>query len=105
MKVCLLYQDRDIGRWTDGTYFDAESIQKDLNLNALFQAAGRRLIRENGSVKRIEKEDPWLTDTMRKVLMVPLVSKEEIEYRQAVLKDCARQEETLRALYRTLHEI
>ena len=100
MKVCLLYLDRDTDRWTDGAYFDVESIQKDLNLDVLFQAAGRRLIREDGKVKRVEKEDPWLVDTMRKVLMVPLTSKDEIEYRQAVLKDCARQEETLRALYR-----
>ena len=100
MKVCLLYPDRDIDRWTDGAYFDVESIQKDLNLDVLFQAAGRKLIRENGKVKRVEKEDPWFVDTMRKVLMVPLTSKDEIEYRQAVLKDCSRQEETLRALYR-----
>ena len=100
MKVCLLYRDKDTDRWTDGTYFDAESIQKDLNLNLLFQAAGRRLIRKNGAVERVEKEDPWLTDTMRRVMMVPLTSKEEIEYRQAVLKDCCRREETLRALYR-----
>ncbi len=100
MNVCLLYQDRDRIRWTDGTYFDAESIEKDLNLNALFQAAGRRLIREDGAVVRVEKEDPWLTDTMRKIVMIPLASKEEIEYRQAVLKDFSRQEETLRALYR-----
>ena len=104
MNVCLLYPDRDRNRWTDGTYFDVESIQKDLNLDALFQAAGRRLIREDGAVVRVEKEDPWLTDTMRKVMMIPLDSKEEIEYRQAVLKDVSRQEETLRALYRISSE-
>ena len=104
MKVALLYQDRDMDRWTDGTYFDAESIRKDLNLDVLFHAAGRRLIRENGAVKRVEKEDPWLVDTMRKVMMVPLASKEEIEYRQAVLKDCCRQEDTLRSLYRISDE-
>ena len=104
MKVCLLYPDRDMERCTDGAYFDAESIQKDLNLNVLFQTAGRRLIRENGSVKRVEKEDPWIVDTMRKVMMTPLSSKKEIEYRQSVLKDCSRQEETVRALYRISHE-
>ncbi len=100
MKVCLLYKDRDVDRWTEGMYFDEESILQDLGLKALFQAAGKKLIREGGEVKRVEKEDPWLTDTMKKVMMVPLVTKEEIEYRQAVLKDCFQQEELLLGLYR-----
>ena len=104
MKVCLLYKDRDTERWSEGTYFDEESILQDLGLKALFQAAGKKLIREGGEVKRVDKEDPWLVDTMKKVMMVPLVTKEEIEYRQAVLKDCFQQEELLRGLYRLSDE-
>ncbi len=104
MNVCLLYRDADRERLSEGTYGDADSMIRDLGLRALFQAAGRRLIREDGRVVRVEKEDPYLVETMRTVVMIPLTSAEEIEYRLAIVRDSLRQEDLLRALYRVSAE-
>ena len=100
MRIGLLYRDTDRDRPGDGAYADAENIIRDLGLDTLFRAAGRRLILENGAVKRVEKEDPYLVETMRMVMPVPLASREEIAYRQAILRDAVRQEGLLRELYR-----
>ncbi len=104
MKVCLLYKNRDREWLTDGAYYDTASIIQDLGLNTLFRAAGRQLIREREEVKKEDQEDPFLADTMRKVMMLPLLSAEEIEYRQEILRDCFQQEELLRELYRVSSE-
>ncbi len=100
MRVNLLYRDREAGRMTEGAYDDAENIIRDLGLKTLFEAAGRRLIIEHGEVKRADKEDPFVVETMRRVMMLPLISGEEIGYRQAVMKDTIRHEDMLRGLYR-----
>ncbi|MBP5221980.1 MAG: hypothetical protein J6Z35_02310 [Lachnospiraceae bacterium] len=97
MRVSLLYKDHD--RLGDEAYYDAASIIQDLGLKTLFLAAAKKLIYENGKVKKVEKEDSYLAETMRKVMMIPLSSKEEIEYRQAVMRDGFGQEEMLRGLY------
>lgn len=104
MRVSLLYRDKDRDRMTDGAYYDAASIIRDLGLNALFTAAGRKPVSEHGEIKRLDKEDPYIVETMRKVMMLPLLSREEIEFRQAVIKDCFRQEEPVRELYRISSE-
>ncbi len=98
MKVCLLYKD---GRWAKGErYFDSASIIHDLGLKALFLAAAKRLIYEKGAVKTVEKEDQYLLDTLKAVMTVPLSSKEEIEYRQEIIKDSLDNEDLIRSLYR-----
>ena len=98
MKVCLLYADRE--RVNEKTYFDTASIISDLGLKALFLAASKKLIYENGEVKKSEKEDTYLIDTLRNVMMTPLSTAEEIEYRQSILKDCISHEELTDSLYR-----
>ena len=102
MRVCLLY--RDLDRPGDGTYCDEENMVRDLGLKTLFMTAARRLITENGAVKKVDQEDRYLAETMRKAMMIPLASREEIEYRQAVMRDSFRQEELVRGLYRISSE-
>ena len=97
MKVCLLYADRE--RSTDVTYYDTASIIGDLGLKALFLAGARKLIYEHGEVARVEKEDPFLMETMKSVMMVPLASEEEIRFRQEIVADSIRNAELIRSLY------
>lgn len=97
MKVCLLYISKE--RSDDKPYFDTASIIKDLGLKHLFVSAAKRLIYENGAVKSVEKEDTYLMETLRNVMMVPLHSEEEIIYRQEILKDFIKNEDMVRELY------
>ena len=97
MKVCLLYISKE--RSDDKPYFDTASIIKDLGLKHLFVSAAKRLIYENGAVKSVEKEDTYLMETLRNVMMVPLRSEEEIIYRQEILKDFIKNEDMVRELY------
>ena len=97
MKVCLLYISKE--RSDDKPYFDTASIIKDLGLKHLFVSAAKRLIYENGAVKNVEKEDTYLMETLRNVMMVPLRSEEEIIYRQEILKDFIKNEDMVRELY------
>ncbi len=97
MKVCLLYKDRE--RTNEESYYDTASIIKDLGLKTLFLSAAKKLVYEAGEVKQVEKEDTYLMDTMRAVMMTPLESEAEIRYRQDIIKDCIEHEELIRALY------
>lgn len=103
MKVCLLYEDREWAR--EEKYYDSASIIQDLGLKALFLVASKRLVWENGTVKSVEDEDPYLGDTLRSVMMIPLASKEQIEYRHEVIKDSLKHEKTVRDLYRISCEL
>ncbi|MCR4584149.1 MAG: hypothetical protein K5686_00350 [Lachnospiraceae bacterium] len=103
MKVCLLYEDRE--RSNEISYYDTASIIKDLGLKSLFLAAAKRLVYENGEVKRSEKEDAYLIDTLRSVMMTPLESAEEIQFRQEIVRDCIGHEELIRSLYDISSEV
>lgn len=97
MKVCLLYEDKE--RADSGTYFDTASIIQDLGLKALFLAGAKKLIYDKGEVKRVEPEDPYLVETLKSVMMIPLATKEEIIFRQEIVKDSVRHEDLIRGLY------
>ena len=98
MNVNLLYADTD--RLYSEPYFDGKSIVQDLGLKAMFLAAAKEVIYENGRVNRVGKEDLYIQDTMRRVMLVPLRSEEEIRYRQEALADFLENEELIRELYR-----
>ena len=98
MNVCLLYRDSDVPG--NRPYEDAENIIRDLGLKALIRESSKRLITDGHKILGVEEEDPFIAETMRRVMMIPLSSREEAEYRQAVLKDCVRHEDLIRALYR-----
>ncbi|MBR6256356.1 MAG: hypothetical protein IKR23_03170 [Lachnospiraceae bacterium] len=97
MKVCLLYEDRE--RVNEVTYYDTASIIKDLGLKTLFVSASKKLIYENGAVKKADKEDTYLAETLRNVMMTPLATAEEIKFRQDIIRDCIAHEDMIRELY------
>ena len=103
MKACLLYPDKDFSNTK--SYYDWNSISRDLGLETLFEAASRDVIRKNGRVMYLQKEDPFLAETLQKVMRVPLREKEEILYRQEVLKDCLENEEFIQDLYDFAQEV
>lgn len=103
MNTYLLYQEKD---WVNTVpYYDSSSIVQDLSLHILFRMASRDVIREGEAVKQVTESDPFIQETMRKVMLVPLESSEEIYFRQSVLKDCINNEDFVRDLYKTVTEI
>lgn len=97
MNVNLLYSYKD---WTSiKTYFDWRGIIKDLGLEALFDAAKKDSVVRSSRVVYAEHEDPFLAQTMRRVMSVPLDRKEDVLYRQEILQDCLRKEEFVGKLY------
>ena len=97
MKVCLLYEDRERG--AEKAYYDTESIIQDLGLKALFMAASKEVIYENGEVKKLDAQDLYVADAVRKVMMEPLTTKEQIEFRQAIIKDSLQAKGLIPNLY------
>ena len=97
MNVYLLYPDRE---WNSkGEYYDAKSILQDLNLKTLFSNAGKEVIKNKGKITHINKEDTYISETMRRVMMVPLQTREELVYRHDIIKDCFAREEFIVELY------
>jgi len=97
MNVYLLYKDRE---WAGiKKYYDAKSIVQDLGLKTLYTNAGKDVVFENGSVKNIKDQDAFIYDTMSKVMVAPLISKDEIVYRQEIIKDCLNNEDFIKQLY------
>ena len=103
MKVCLLYPDKEWAK--DDRYYDTTSIIQDLGLKSLFLAAAKKPVYENGKVVKVEKEDAFLQDTIRNVMMIPLTSAEEIRFRQDIIKDGIEHEELIRGLYELCGEV
>ena len=97
MNAYLLYPDRE---WTNaGRYADDRTIIQDLGLKTLFSAAAKEIEKEDGKIKLVREADPFLEDTMKKVMMIPLRTAEEICYRQEILRDCYGDEEFIYGLY------
>lgn len=98
MKVCLLYED--IERNNREKYYDTASIVKDLGLKSVFSAASKKLIYDrNGELQKSDDPDQYLAETLKAVMMTPLYSKEEIDFRQEMIKDCLAHEDLTRSLY------
>ena len=97
MEVRLLYPDRE---WKDsGAYYDSESIIRDLGLSILFQVSSRSQEPKKGAVQRADEADRHLGEMLKKVMMVPLRTEEEIYYRQEILRDCMENKEFIESLY------
>ena len=97
MNSFLLYEQSD--KLMDPQYYDAKSIIQDLGLKALFLAAAKEVIYDEDRVVRIGKEDLYIQDSMRKIMIIPLRTQEEIQFRQEILRDFLENEEVIRSLY------
>lgn len=97
MKAYLLYPQRE---WTSGgRYKDDRTIIQDLGLKTLFSAAAKEIEMDDGKIIKIQEADLFLEETMKKVMMVPLETEEEILYRQEIIRDCYDQEGFICGLY------
>ncbi len=97
MKVRLLYADKD---WKGvSSYYDCDSIVNDLWLTVLFQTATRDQEEREGAVLKAQEADRHLEDVLKKVMLAPLGTPEEIYYRQAVLQDFLGNEDFTKGLY------
>lgn len=83
MDSFLLYQDSS----TEGkkSYAFPRDIIKDLNLDILFKSMAR--------------QDILMAEKIRRVMMIPLTTPEEVLYRQEVIRDFYRQSGVLEELY------
>ena len=83
MEPFLLYQESS----ADGkkSYAFPRDVIKDLNLDILF--------------KNMAREDVLIAEKVRKIMMIPLTTPEEILYRQEILRDFRRQSVDLEDLY------
>lgn len=97
MKALLFYADHEMPK--DSGYTGKDDIIRDLNLKVLFQAACRPVWKEGDSLKQPEKEDFFIYDTMKRMMLIPLQTEAEVLYRQAVLKEAICQPELMRQLY------
>ena len=97
MNAYLLYPDRE---WANtGRYADDRTIIQDLGLKTLFSSSAKEFEKEDGKIKSVREADPFLEDAMKKVMMVPLRTREEILYRQELLQDCYQDEGFIDELY------
>ena len=97
MNVFFLYEDRE---WMNiKRYNDAQSIIQDLGLKTLFSISAKEVMRRNKEVVGIGKEDPFLAQTMKTVMMVPLRTQEEIYYRHEMLTDVMEHKDFIYDLY------
>ena len=105
MQVTLLYPDREWGR--EKSYFDKEEICKDLNLHILFRAAAC-LYDEDGdegrSMKVAKERDDYISEMVKRVMLVPLATPEEVYYRQQMVKEAVNGYEYMAELYRVAKE-
>ncbi len=103
MNVYFLYKDRE---WANvRRYSDAENIIQDLGLKTLFSISAKEMIYKEKVIVGLQQENPFLAQTMKSVMMVPLTSEEEITYRQAMIKDVFRNEEFICELYTYVEDV
>lgn len=84
MKAHLMHRDRDFNGREDFSETE-QAVMEDLGLEGLFVA--------------MAGENPFLFDVARQAVMESLTEVDEIEYRQAALRDCLVHPETIRRLY------
>jgi len=84
MKALLLYKDKDFDMSAELSRFD-EALIRDLELSAMFKA--------------MAKEDRFIAEAVKKIVLTSLRDAESIRYRQDILKDCINNPEVIRSMY------
>ncbi|MBR2402408.1 MAG: hypothetical protein IKB01_06555 [Lachnospiraceae bacterium] len=103
MNVFLLYEDKDWG--SAPKYSDANNIIHDLGLKTIFSVSAKEVLREDDKVTGVSQEDLFLSQTMKTVMMTPLISEKEIMYRQKMLRDAIRKKKLIGELYSLVEEM
>ncbi|NOZ72407.1 MAG: DNA mismatch repair protein MutS [Chloroflexi bacterium] len=84
MKVLLLYSDRDLDP-EQPLPPNADDLVQDLELNTLFNA--------------MAQDDAFVFDVVKQVVLSGLTDRQEIRYRQDILRDCLQNAEVIREIY------
>lgn len=93
----LLYPDKELARETG--YGQKDELIKDLNLKVIFQAASRPVWKAGDSLKDVEKEDFYIYDTMKRLMLIPVLDREALKYRQDVVQQVLEHPELAKNLY------
>lgn len=100
MNVNLLYKDRE---WVSPEYyFDEKTIETDLGLETIFSIASKPVIYRNDEVEKIGTADLYIASAMRRIMLTPLHSAEQIYYRQEICKDATGNEQLIISIYDTV---
>ena len=105
MKVNLLYREKDWSK--EKSYFDREEICKDLNLHILFRASASLYDDEKDGGKAVKvagERDEYISEMMKRVFMIPLTTKEEVHYRQQVIREAITDYDRMSEFYRVVKE-
>ncbi len=84
MRVCLLHKEQEYD--SRNSYLNKEDVIKDLNLDRVFEA--------------MAKEDWYVYQIVRNVVVNPLQDIAAIHYRQEMVKECVEKQEAYRGFYR-----
>ena len=98
MRINLLFTDKD----TPGSYVypDAQNIIRDLNLNLVFEQASRDTgDGTTGFAGKPSEKDEYVKEAMRKIMLLPVLCKEQLEHRQRLISDFADNEKLVIGLY------
>ena len=92
MKINILYPDKE----TAGSFIypDPQEIINDLNLNLIFELAGR-----STEETAVPVRDEYICDAMRRLLMIPVCNENALKYRQSVVKAAIEHPEFTEKLY------
>lgn len=97
MNVNLLFPNKE---WVSPSYyFDEKNITEDLGLDALFLLSSKRVIYRLGEVEKVDASDAFIQSTMKKVMLTPLYNKEDIYFRQEIIKDAIKNQQLFINLY------
>ena len=103
MQVTLLYADREWGK--EKMYFDREEISKDLNLHILFRAAASLYDEESEAGKTVQvaqERNKEIMDMMKRVMLTPLKTPEEVRYRQQMVKEAISNYDRMDEFYKRI---
>lgn len=99
----LLYKDREFGK--EDSYQDSTGMVKDLGLKVLFENAAISKEARNRKGPQGAEADEDISKAMQRVMMIPLATKDEIAYRQSVLKDFQKNPEFAEKFYGITKEL
>jgi len=93
----LLAPDTELTQ--ESGYEQKDELIKDLNLKVIFQAASRPVWKAGDSLKTVEKEDFYIYDTVKRLMLIPVLNPETLLYRQKIVETSLSHRELIKNLY------